>query len=444
MTKTLFKSHFAIFILIPLVIFFTIGFRILDKDWNPIASDGFGYYLYLPQILKYQDLDGKDVWQNFNKDQAGSAKGRLIEIANGNFLNKYPIGTAILMLPFFLIADFGNNFLGQSSYFDGIYSLFMVISGIFYFSLAIILFLKILKKYFSSKVSNLTLLLIVLGSNIIHYAIAESTFSHTYSFFIFTLFTYLVLNITKTSKIINWVITGSVFGLVILIRPTNGIIGLLLIIPICKIYKEVGLKNLLKSHYFKIFTLLFSSLLFFLPQIIYWIYTTGNPLYFSYVGESFNFLHPEFLNVLFSVRKGLFFWSPILLLLIPGFYLALKNKKYSALIFLLILVVQFYLVSSWWAWSYGYSFGHRAFSEFLLFFAIIIGFFVNKIFSLNSKSLKQLIIIVMLILIFINLFQMQQYWRGLIHPDGETPETYQKIFLQPCIGAIPQLRCDWF
>jgi len=428
-----------------LVILMAGGLRIFSNNWNPIASDGFGYYLYLPQILKYQNVTGEEMWSHFDKNDTLNAEGRLIELDNGNYLNKYPIGEAILMLPFFLLADVSNTVLfQQSNYFDGVYSFFMLVSVIFYLIVGIYFLSKSLLKFFNKKIAFLTLVVLILGTNLLHYATYDATFSHIYSFCILSIFTYLILSFEKLkNKNLYWVGLGLFYGLAVAIRQTNLIIGLLLFIPFLQLLKELKLIQVFRKYFFKflIFTLI--AALAFLPQMIYWYLVSSKLFVFSYLGESFNFLNLEILNVLFSARKGLFFWSPLLLLSIAGFVIGFKKKQKELVVMGSIVLIQLIVISGWWAWSYGYSFGHRAFTEFLVLFAFPLGFFVEWILSKKSRVLKIFAAVVISVLILLNLFQMQQYWRGLLNPDGMTIESYQKIFLQPCTSLIPALRCDW-
>ena len=60
----------------------------------PVTSDRYGYYLCLPSIL----IDGNFGLHGYHHMPALS----FVE-DTGNFANKYPIGTAILILPFFVL-----------------------------------------------------------------------------------------------------------------------------------------------------------------------------------------------------------------------------------------------------------------------------------------------------------------------------------------------------
>ncbi len=448
MRKYFIQPKYFLIIVIFISISVALGIRIVSPKWKSISSDGFGYYVYLPQILKYQDIKGVAVLNNLAENEQQNAQGRLLPLENGNYINKYPIGEALLMLPFFLGADLINSiFIHGNNYFEGIFSLVPSIASIFYFSLGIIFLQKILGKFLSNKVTLITLTLVIFGTNLLHYSTFDPSFSHVYSFALFSIFTYFVIEFENyKNKLSYWATLGGLIGLIISVRQTNVIISILLLYPLIKEIQNLGLKQFLKSYAKSFVTFAGFAILLFLPQIIYWYIVTGSPLVSSYsynAYETFNILHPEVGNVLFSARKGLFFWTPILLLSIPGFILMFKKRVEHRYPFLSVLLIQLFIVSAWWAWSYGFSFGHRAFTEFAVFFALPLGFFVDWLIARKQRHYILIGFVIIGLLMFLNLFQMQQYWRGLLHPDGMTIESYIKIFMQPCIGKIEFLRCDW-
>jgi hypothetical protein len=79
--------------------------------------------------------------------------------------------------------------------------------------------------------------------------------------------------------------------------------------------------------------------------------------------RAFDFLHPHLAGMLVGVRKGLFFWSPVLLLSVAGFFAMrgpLRAFRFSSAA---VIIVNTVLVASWWDWPFGRSCGHRAFSS---------------------------------------------------------------------------------
>ena len=82
-----------------------------------------------------------------------------------------------------------------------------------------------------------------------------------------------------------------------------------------------------------------TALVIVAPQLAIYYQATGRPLVSSYGALGFTFASPHLFGVLFSVQKGLFFWSPLLLLAFAG----LPMLRGSARAFLLPAAVIFAL-----------------------------------------------------------------------------------------------------
>ncbi len=77
---------------------------------------------------------------------------------------------------------------------------------------------------------------------------------------------------------------------------------------------------------------------------------------------SFDWLHPQVGPVLFSGFHGLFAWHPLILLAMAGGFLAAR-KHLQLIGLLLAFCLQAYVISSWYEWWQGASFGGRMFSS---------------------------------------------------------------------------------
>ena len=167
------------------------------------------------------------------------------------------------------------------------------------------------------------------------------------------------------------------------------------------------------------------------PQLAIYYQATGSPIISSYGNLGFNFESPRILGVLFSVQKGLFFWSPLLLPACAGVF-GLARSSHSARAFVLpavvFLVANTYVIASWWDWQFGGSFGHRAFVDALPVFAIGLAAFFE--WSGRQPARWHAVTSVVVIAIAINLFQMLQYWNGVLPMSDTTWDQYREVFLK--------------
>lgn len=238
----------------------------------------------------------------------------------------------------------------------------------------------------------------------------------------------------KWHEIPNWKNScwlGLVLGMIVLIRPSNAILG---IVPLLYgIYSMDSLKEKAKffwknSKNILLAIVLFSSVIFL--QFWFWKYSTGKWFVYSYGEEGFFWSDPKILKGLFGFRKGLFLYAPILFLGLVGLFL--KNKKLEKLRLPLIvfMIINTYVIFSWWCWWYGGGFPHRSFVDSYAIFAIFLAIPIQKILSFKSQKKRILLGIVGLFFMFLSQFQIHQYDRGILHWDGMTYESYKEIFLK--------------
>ena len=205
------SKYFIIFIAIILLIgYFSElhdGYYNFDGEEIPIIiGDGYGYYFYLPfYTINLKDISFSDLLKPSDFKP---------------FWNKYQVGQALMMSPFFLIGHLMS--IAFHYPLDG-YSLFYQhaagLSGLFYSLIGIYFLKKILQRYFSEKVTIITLAGIIFGTNLYYYSTFGSIFSHSYSFFLFSLFIYLIpiwFGNPKSKKIT--IALGIVAGLILLVR----------------------------------------------------------------------------------------------------------------------------------------------------------------------------------------------------------------------------------
>lgn len=438
--KAKFEIFFFLFILIT-SLFATSSVYFFRFNGPPIRSDGLGYYVYLPATFIYKDISLNkfiDAYSKHYQDPISNTwNGATKYEDTNNYLNKYPVGVAVMSAPFFIIAHITtlvlNNFInlapdGFSSY---LYHAAQSFSGTFYAVLGLYILKRILDKYFKPKTVYLTLIAITFGTNLFHYFTYDASFSHAYSFFSIALFLLLTIRWHKYPNVTNSILIGITSGLITIVRPTNIVLIILFLLWGISINKfKMNIKdrfNLYIKNYKKLILILISGLIVVFIQLLYWYLITGKFFVYSYGEEGFNFTNPQITNVLFSIRKGLFFWSPVLLLIFPGLILLYKKLKKEFLSIVIVLIINLWIVASWWHWPYGGSFGMRALIDIFPIMAIPLGLSINWILELKNKKLKLGLISLIIISIVFTIFFMIQYWRGYVPIDGSNLETILNV-----------------
>lgn len=427
MRNFVFKYYIGIILLVLLA--YTAKINWGSGQWeNVIEADAKGYYAYLPAIFIYEDLnfgfyEKVEVEQAYDKTLVYDYRAGY----NDRIINKYYVGESVLLLPFFLLAHILSIILGYpADGFSQIYVIAVSIAAVFYLSLGLFYLRKTLRLFEIEKTSVLvSILAIVFGTNLFYYTIGEAGMSHVFSFSMVSIFFYYVKRYFHSFATKNVLYASFFFGLIVLLRPVNGIIifALPFLSPDYKTFMDRFKLFLLR---FKL--LLFSALIVFAVisiQLIIYKIQTGSFWVYSYGEEGFNFLDPHIIEFLFSYKKGFFLYTPIAMITLFGFLFTTK-KNYFRLTAIVFFSVVVFILSSWWNWYYGGSFSSRVMVEYLPFFAIMLGVFLNGI---SSFAIKKMIFVLLFLAIIINQIQTLQYRYYVIHWSEMDREKYWDVFL---------------
>jgi len=221
---------------------------------------------------------------------------------------------------------------------------------------------------------------------------------------------------------------GLIIGLITLIRPTNGLVVILFLLYNITNWKDMLSRvQLFLKNYGKIIVVIACAFVVWIPQFLYWKSVTGEWLYYSYGNEKFFFNDPKIFSVLFSFRKGWLIYTPVMIFALIGVGMLWKtNKKYFYPI-VLFLIINIYVVSSWWCWWYGGSFGMRALIESYAILAIPLAAFFTWV-AKQKLRLKIPLIIIIAVVSSLSIFHTFRYHYGSIHWSSMTKEAYFDSF----------------
>ncbi|MCX6248725.1 MAG: hypothetical protein NTW10_13455 [Bacteroidetes bacterium] len=430
------------FILVCYILLF-LFFKHPGETWDrPINSDGKGYYAYLPAFFIYHDLSYKFV-ESYEEKYYPPDHSVFKEFRTqvfGKTINKCFPGLAILWLPFFLIAHLLSFLFGFPT--DGyslIYQYAISIAALFYLWLGC-RFLLILLMSAGSSVMNASLItfIIAFGTNILYFTLVEDSMSHVYSFFLVTLFLYTVYRYFhgKTGK--YFILSSILLGIIILVRPTNGMI--LLLVPLMAWLANPGIRFRLSSilHPQPPILHFTSGILVFLVilslPLLLWHHTTGHWFVYQYGNERFHFLHPHFFSILFSFNRGWFVYTPVALIAVLGLWGLWKENKTIFLWTTAFLVIFIYVSSCWWMWYYASKCGQRIFIDLYAFIAILL-FFLFRSFQ-KGKAGRILLASVLLLFTGLNIFQTYQH-SILVFPGVDIN---REIYLDSFCRLHPQAK----
>ncbi len=167
-----------------------------------------------------------------------------------------------------------------------------------------------------------------------------------------------------------------------------------------------------------------------MPQLLYWHYTTGSFITYSYGNEGFsNLFSPPILEVLFAPKNGLLPYSLALIFMMIGLYFFIPSYRttgtYIALTFLTIL----YLTASWHDPQFGCGCGQRNFVEYYALLIFPLAFFMQKVGDRKPKS--KMIFYTIIALFAVISFKINYHFFGCYLGDLWNWEDYLKTLIYP-------------
>lgn len=417
-----------------IVIIASICFVIVTMDlwrsWHngqhQISWDVANYYSYLPATFNNNgSFEFEDDLKNY------------LPVYPGDSLHmpKTTYGMALLYSPFYAIGhkiaiNQGNKLNGFTDGYTGVLHWGMIFYGI----IGLIVLRRFLIEFYSEKVVAITIGILFFGTSLFYYSVSQPEMSHAGLFFLFSCFLWFNYKWHLKQTYGTSIILGLIIGAIVLIRPTDIIIVLLLIFwPLSDKFNLIEKVKFFLKNYFKIAVMIVMAFLIWLPQLVFWKSRTGHYFYFSYPGEQFFWGDPQIVNVLFSYRKGLFIYTPLILLSVIGFFFMNNKSRSIKTILIVISILNLYIISCWWDWFYGGCFAARAFVQHFAYLSIPLAAFISYFFEKAHQLvwmplLKLLVVIIISFGVSLNLAQTYQYNNNLIHFYAMTKESYWYVF----------------
>ncbi|TAK43766.1 MAG: hypothetical protein EPO28_05630 [Saprospiraceae bacterium] len=277
----------------------------------------------------------------------------------------------------------------------------------------------------------LVISVLLLSTNLLHYMSRAPSMAHAYLFFLSSVFVFLTPRLFEKPSYGNYLLAGLLLGLMILIRPTLGVVALYPLLYGIRNAEDFKARiGFLKHHFKKIVLAMLPVVLVWLPQMYYWHYITGHWIYYSYEKEGFDFLvNPQILKVLFSPLNGWLLYNPVMLIPLVGIFPLLRGNRLNSIAIFAILAISTYIFGSWWCWWFGGAYGHRSYIELLPFLAFPLCYIVSYIFSKPRGAIKWALLALIVLFCYYNM-RMNYLYEGVWSERWWSWEHYLPVLKQ--------------
>jgi hypothetical protein len=216
---------------------------------------------------------------------------------------------------------------------------------------------------------------------------------------------------------------GLILGLTTIARPTEVV---MLFIPLLwntqnKESRRKKWKTLFQNRGESAILTALGGLIGVLPQLAYWKVVTGKWVYD--VGSKFTFFRPHW-QVLIGWEKGWFIYTPIAIFMVIGLFL-MKGRPFKRSV-LTYFIINTWIIIAWADWRYGGSYSCRALAQSYPVMALPLALLVER---LLATRMKWLTLGVGAYLIAVNLFQLWQYNKTIIHYNDNNGPYYRAVYL---------------
>jgi hypothetical protein len=327
----------------------------------PRGTDDQYYFAQARSLLVDRDLDLRNELGSLTprpENVHTSTEARWDEpTATGLVACKYPLGAPLLQMPFLAVGIGLGALLGREPEVAPGYELPAYLAwhlGVLCYALLAVA----CAQRFAMRALELAALPALLGamaaflgSSLWFYSTGDPYMAHVHSALLVAALLAGVASLRQRAEVSqrSCLALGALFGLALATRLTNAVY-LLALAPLARPLRA-GAPQRLSAF-------LFGAALSFLPQTLAWRAIYGQWIVHSYRDEGFDFWSPELRANLFSLRAGLFAWSPLWALGLGLALLRLRALWYAWL----PAAALVYWCACWWCWWWGDTYGGRAFA----------------------------------------------------------------------------------
>ncbi|HEY3866367.1 MAG TPA: hypothetical protein VGL54_09820 [Solirubrobacteraceae bacterium] len=386
----------------------------------PIRSDGLGYYAWTNGILNW-DFDFCQ-WQELAI--VGALPSTQYPLPNRDPVHrnrcpdKYSPGMALLrfpvMAPVALLSGYGSdqtlvvsNASEQADQWLGLATLFLT---------AWLMWATLRRLEVGTWTAQFTVLCLVFGTGLFHYATYDSSFTHESSAALFAALIFVGVGAMRRRTPPNpWLLFGLALFIVWIREPDA--LPMLLLVASWIFWKTRGLEGAerLRDAARLALPVLGAIVFVVVFQFLYVRWSTHTWSLNDYGSESFTLSQGEEWNVLFSYNHGLFLWYPVVVPMLAVGLWQRKSRNWGWIALGSVALVTV-VYGSWNPWFLGGAMGARGFVDIVPIISVAGGLGVAQL----RPNRRILVLAPAAVLSWATVELMAGYWTGVLPVTNNT------------------------
>ncbi len=327
-------------------------------------ADAFEFFVYLPSLAFDGDLDLHDDWLQMGFDDSPPPTPL------GRTRNRHAVGPALVWAPFYAVAHVyvvADGAWGAGRHLPDGHALpyrRSAAMGTIAVALAgAALLARVLARRFERGVAWLAVGALWGASPLLYYVFVAPAMSHGLTFGLAAALIWACERARRAPGTPVWLGLGALFGLLVAVRWQAAVCGLL-VAPVVLGGLRRGTARLRDACGAALL-----ALLAFSPQMLVWRALYGRLLTMPQGSGFVDWSAPHALDTLFSADRGLFTWTPLLLLGLIGLLVGLRRAAWLHVPALLIVGATAWVNGGADDWAGSEAFGARRFDLVLPFLA---------------------------------------------------------------------------
>ena len=392
-----------------------------------VNGDAIQYVAYLRSAVFDGDFDFRNDYTLLYGTGRGAEDWINSQTPIGRPVNLMSIGPAILWAPFYLVAVgiLTLTGAGASTGTEPALLASVGLSGVFYATAGQYLTFRTAAILVRPAAAFWATLVVWLAGPAIYYSLVSPTYSHATSLFTVALFAYVWLRTRGRWDVPRVLLLGALGGLCALVRWQDAII---LAVPVIEAGVDVRRGRLATGPAVARVLLLGAVAgATMVPQFAAWRAIYGASVLVPQGGDFLRWTEPRLIDVLFSLKHGLFSWTPALLVAAAGLpWLVARDRPlgWSAVFVLLLTLYVNAIVKDWWA---GEAFGARRFVGCGVLFVLGLGALFDRPWFTKRPGVVAWGSVAAIVYNLLFLLQYQLFMRGRTDLVPY-PGTVQQVF----------------